>query len=231
MALNGGTWRQGRLRCNTMPMNKATEDLNAMRERGRRFCRRSARNLAKRSNLFAALPALAGVCALFGKLPRLPSCLVPTQVFKEHGVLYATPYDYEVRVKLGCIAGRSIGAAIESAKEAQGLDENAELPSMFNSISPGWWSDQLHRGNVRVERCVWQSLEFEKIDSDYVVKEGDRARLTIHVHERAAPDVEIQVGRSMGCPGFYGHPEVDRVRIVSGICCFNDLILSTPGWL
>ena len=121
------------------------------------------------------------------------SCQVPTRVFKEHGVLYATPYEHEVRVSLRCIAGRRIGDAVRSALEAQSLDQGAELPSMFNGISPAWWLEQLTRGRVRTERCAWQQLEFETIDESYIVQDDDRAHLSIHVHERAAPDVEIQV--------------------------------------
>jgi len=121
------------------------------------------------------------------------SCVVAPQVFREHGVLYAAPYDHEVRVKIGSITGQRIGDAIRAAQEALALDENAELPGMFNFISPSWWLRQLNRGGIQVERCAWQHLEFERVEADYVVKEGDRARLMIHVHERAAPDVEIPI--------------------------------------
>jgi len=123
----------------------------------------------------------------------LATCAVPTQVFREHGVLYASPYEHEVRVKLNCIAGQRIGDAISNAKRARSMDKDANLPSMFNSISPPWWAEQVRRGLVKVERSAWQELTFEPVDSDYVVKEGDRARLMIHVHERAAPDVSIKV--------------------------------------
>ncbi|OLP89985.1 Bifunctional protein RIB2 [Symbiodinium microadriaticum] len=123
----------------------------------------------------------------------LASCVAAPQVFREHGVLYAAPYDHEVRVKIGSITGQRIGDAIRTAQEALALDENAELPGMFNFISPSWWLRQLNRGGIQVERCAWQHLEFERVDADYVVKEGDRARLMIHVHERAAPDVEIPI--------------------------------------
>ena len=147
--------------------------------------------------LLGRLGTLLSVCAGGYSLLReqyvSASCLVPTQVFKEHGILYATPYDHEVRVKLGSIMGQRIGDAIRKAQEARKLDEDAEIPGIFNSISPGWWLQQLDSGGVRVERCAWQHLEFEQIDADYVVKEGDRARLMIHVHERAAPDVEIPI--------------------------------------
>ncbi|CAE7400116.1 RIB2 [Symbiodinium sp. CCMP2592] len=121
------------------------------------------------------------------------SCVVAPQVFREHGVLYAAPYDHEVRVKIGSITGQRIGDAIRAAQDALALDENAELPGMFNFISPSWWLRQLNRGGIQVERCAWQHLEFERVEADYVVKEGDRARLMIHVHERAAPDVEIPI--------------------------------------
>ena len=151
---------------------------------------------SQRAPPFRKLQALLSVCLIGcivqGGRYAIAGCLVPPPVFKEHGVLYAAPYDYEVRVKLGCIMGRCIGDAIKSAQEIQALDETAELPSMFNAISPGWWLKQLNSRGVRVERCAWQHLEFETIDPDYVVQEGDRARLMIHVHERAAPDVEIQ---------------------------------------
>eukprot|EP00438_Fugacium_kawagutii_P024837 Skav205739 [mRNA] locus=scaffold1496:229096:230043:+ [translate_table: standard] len=64
---------------------------------------------------------------------------------------------------------------------------------MFESASPDWWLAQLRQGRVQVERCGWQCIRLEEIDEDYMVQDDDRVRLTIHVHERAVPDVSIPI--------------------------------------
>ena len=120
-------------------------------------------------------------------------CTVPPKIIAEAGILYATPYEHEVRLRIRSIAGQRIGDVIERAKAHELSDCNDCNVSMFESISPDWWLNQLRQGNVRVERCGWQCVDLLTIDEDYVVQNDDRVRLMIHVHERAVPDVKIPI--------------------------------------
>lgn len=140
-------------------------------------------------------------CAVCVPCAVLPPSVQGVSVFREEGALYVPPYEHEVRMKIRSISGQRIGDAVLRAKHAQQEDqegsqenqEEREQRSIFEAISPNWWLDQLRSGGVRVERNGWQEVKLIPIDEDYVVQEDDRVRLVIHVHERAAPDVEIPI--------------------------------------
>lgn len=120
----------------------------------------------------------------------LAFCRVSPQIFKEAGVLYAAPYEQEVRLRIRSIAGQRIGDAIQRAKLHDPQPCNV---SIFESISPDWWLAQLRQGGVRVERCGWRHVDLEQIDENYVAQNDDRVRIVVHVHERAVPEVPIPI--------------------------------------
>ena len=127
----------------------------------------------------------AGLLLLYCAAP----CATPS-IIREGGILYASPYEQEVRMKIRSIKGHRLGDVIQKANIEPESQENLTI---FDSITPEGWLNQLRAGKVRVERNGWRQVNLEAIDEDYVVQDDDRVRVTIHVHERAAPDVEIPI--------------------------------------
>ena len=87
-------------------------------------------------------------------LAALAPCAV---VFKEHGVLYARPYEREVRLRIRSLRGRRLGEALQS-------DE-----AIFENVAPEWCLEELRKGHVRVERSGWQlDLNYLKLQCFHV---------------------------------------------------------------
>jgi len=98
------------------------------------------------------------------------------KTLKIGGFRYISPYFYEVRAKLGQFAGDAITPALKQTKVLQGM-------------SPEWWDKELGRGQVCIERCEWARIALDPVNSSYIVRPDDVARVRIHVHERVVPDV------------------------------------------
>lgn len=110
---------------------------------------------------------------------QLGSCLtpvVPGSVLRIGGIRYVAPYDQEVRLRLQKFAGQRLCDVIDEAVGS-------------HRVSPSWWSAEFRAGRVCIQRCEWGQVRLEPVGADYIVRQGDRVHLSVHMHERATPDV------------------------------------------